>query len=100
MKTINNTCNTLSELIEQDTSIKEVKHLRIIGNLKPADLKTLQKELVKIEFLDISETEMKEIFNFKNLKDLKFIIIPNNTLKIGNGAFHGCKSLEDRKSVV
>ena len=94
MRTINITDNTLSELIEQDPSIKEVKHLRIVGDLESEDLKTLQSELVKIEFLDISETGIEDIFNFRKLKDLKFIIIPNNTLKISRGAFSGCSSLE------
>lgn len=81
---------TLSKVLAEN-DIENAEYLKITGELNDVDFLTLN-EMGKnnLVYLDISETDMTVLpNNAMNGTNLRYIILPENLVEIGAGAFYG-----------
>lgn len=82
---------------ESETSLTQLKIVRIKGKVQKNDLKTLRK-ISQLRKMDLSEAEIEgnEIpaDAFMEMKTLKEVLLPSKLQKIGAKAFQNCDALE------
>ncbi len=82
---------------------RSIIQLKIQGNINDEDIKVIRDQMLVLETLDLSETNIMSLpnnaFCYNNHScgkyTLKKVVLPDTCVKIGDYAFYGCINLEE-----
>ncbi len=90
------TINSAETSLVDKNNADKITDISLSGEIEESVFEEFREKFEKLETLDLSEITNEVIPDnaFSNMSNLKSVVIPDNVISVGSGAFAGCENLE------